>query len=505
MKLIHRQQYPNRLQGVMNTPDIKIVTGIRRYAAGLKLICVMEKEVLKRLFALAFLLFAGFAVSAESDTGWRVAVSGKVVNMSDKSARVITAINCNPWSDEISRHAVEIDSAGRFNTYVEIPFGHNFTIHYDRSFFCQYAEPGDSLFLTIDASNPRAGARYAGSHEKLNNEYGKVYADIFHKSFVDLPSGEMPKEAYLDYFKEICTGLDDILNNYADSVGMSEEPKDLMRRSFLFTVANSALDHRDKTPERVLEFFEDPIFGLDDERNLREMMFTFHLHAYLNRLEMVVRPDTIFQMVDAIVERHPKSLNRDVMLAILLKESDEGDGYPQISRELFTNPGIYRMLYGPGQNKELLPNDNLHDGKILEFIHGEAVDSDYSSLSELLKNEFSGKIVYLDLWATWCGPCIESNKSLPEVADFFKGKDIVFVSVAMSSDLNKWKRLISGHPQNCRDFFINSGTDAELIMSKFGMNGFPKYLIINKDSEIINRNPPRPNNSAIFEYLLKLL
>lgn len=465
----------------------------------------MGKRLLKSIFVLVFLLLAGFSANAESGSGWRVAISGKVINMTDKSARVITAINCNPWSDKISRHAVEIDSAGLFNTYVEIPFGHNFTIHYDRSFFCQYAEPGDSLFLTIDAANPKSGARYAGAHEKLNNEYGKTYADIFHKSFVELSSGEMPKEAYLDYFKEVCSGLDDILNNYADSVGLSEEAKDLMRRSFLFSVANSALDHKDKTPERVLEFFEDPFFGLDDERNLREMMFSPHLHAYLNQLERVIGPDTVFQMVDAVVERHPKSLNRDVMLAIVLKGSDEGDGYPKISQELFINQDIYRMLYGQNQNIEPLPNDRLRDGKILEFKHGEAVDSEYSSLSELLKNEFGSKIVYLDLWATWCGPCIESNKSLPEVADFFKEKDIVFVSVAMSSDLNKWKKLISGHPQNCRDFFIISGADAELIMSKFGMNGFPKYLIINKDSEIINRNPPRPNNSAIFEYLLKLL
>lgn len=467
----------------------------------------MGKCFLSNILTVVFLLFTSFIVNAENNTDWRVIISGKVINMTDKSARVITAINCNPWSDKISRHAVEIDSSGQFNTYVEIPYGHNFTINYDRKFLCQYAEPGDSLSLIIDASNLKSGAFYSGAHEKLNNEYGKIYADIFHKSFVELPSEEMSKEVYLDKFKLICSGLDDILNNYADSVGMSEEPKALMRRSFLFTVANSALDHKDKTPERVLEFFEDSIFGLNDENNLREMMFNYHLHAYLNRLERVVCPDSISQMVDAIVNRHPKSLNRDVMLAILLKESDEGDGHPKLSQELFTNQDIYRMLYVQGQNKEPLPNDNLHDGKILELKHGEVIDSEYSSLTELLKNEFSGKIVYLDLWATWCGPCIESNKSLPEVADFFKDKDkdMVFVSVAMSSDLNQWRKLVCSHPENCRAFFINSGADAELIMSKFGMNGFPAYRIIDTDSQIINSDPPRPNNPAIYEYLLKLL
>lgn len=147
------------------------------------------------------------------------------------------------------------------------------------------------------------------------------------------------------------------------------------------------------------------------------------------------------------------------------------------------------------------------DGKILEFRNGEVSDCSQTSLTDLLIKEFKGKIVYLDLWAAWCGPCIESNKSLPEVADYFKdkNKDIVFVSVAMSSDFDKWKKLVDGHPENCRDFFIKSGADAELIMSAFGMNGFPAYRIINSDSEIINSKPPRPNNSAIYEYILKLL
>lgn len=123
--------------------------------------------------------------------------------MTGKSGKAITAINCNPWSDETSRHAVRIDSSGCFNTFIEIPFGHTFTIYYDKTFFCQYAEPGDSIFITIDASRLKSGALYSGAHEKLNNEYGKAYAELIERSYVELPSREMPKEEYLDYFLKI--------------------------------------------------------------------------------------------------------------------------------------------------------------------------------------------------------------------------------------------------------------------------------------------------------------
>lgn len=307
---------------------------------------IKGKCFLSGIISVVFLLFTSLIANAGNDTDWRVAISGKVINMTDKSARVIAAINCNPWPDKISRHAVEIDSSGLFNTYIEIPYGHNFTIYYDRNFFCQYAEPGDSLHIIIDADNLKSGAQYYGAHERLNNEYGKAYATLFDKSAVELPTEEMPKEEYLEHFKKIYSDLEDTLQDYADSVGLGEDARGLMSRSNLFGIVNYALDHKDKTPERVLEFFEDSIFGLDDEENLQEMMFPFHLHAYLNRLENVVKPDSTVQMVDAITSRHSKSLNRDVMLAIYLKESDEGDGYPKVSRELFSSVNIYEMLFG---------------------------------------------------------------------------------------------------------------------------------------------------------------
>ncbi|MCM1504155.1 MAG: TlpA family protein disulfide reductase [Muribaculum sp.] len=451
------------------------------------------------------LLSSNFASLAESNQHGKVIISGKVINMTDKSEKVITAINCNPWTDKTSRHAVKIDSLGQFNTFVEIPFGHNFTIYYDRTFFCQYADPGDSLHITIDAANLKSGAHYSGAHEKLNNEYGKAYADIFSESFVDLPSEEMPKEEYLEHFKNTYTELEQTLNRYADSVGLGEDSKDLMRRSLLFGVANSALDHKDKTPERILAFFEDSIFGLDDEENLKEMMFPIHLHAYLNRLERALKPASIDQLIDTIVNRHPKSLNRDVMLAISLKESDECDGYPAINRELFADANIYGALYGRNHDKTSLPDGQLLDGQIFELKNGEILKCDYSGLTALLKNEFKGKIIYLDLWATWCGPCIQANKSLQGVAEFFNGKDVVFVSVAMKSDIDKWKKLASNNTENCRDFFVKSDADAELIMSTFGMDGFPSYRIIGKDSDIISSDPPRPNNPILFDLLSGLL
>lgn len=461
---------------------------------------------MNRISIFIFICLVFDFISFASNPLKEVVIEGEIINYSDKSAKTITAIDCNPWNEISSRNAVEIDSSGHFKTHVNIPFGHNFTIYYDRTFFCQYAEPGDTIYMVIDANNLKSGAKYSGTNGEFNNEYGKAYAKLFNTFFAEEPpTGLMDKEEYLKIFKSLHSRNLVNIDHYADSVGMSHDVKWLLAQSSLFGMANYALDHRDDTPEKVLSFFNDSIFGLDAENNLKEMMFPAHLNAYLLRLEAVVKPDSAIQMIDAVKSRHPKSLNRDIMLAMYLKDISDDEELPILSRDIFHDENIYKLLFDKTDVMQSLPEIPGAIGSIYEWENGVPVVSKYNNLTDLLSKEFAGKIVYLDLWASWCGPCIAANKSLPEVANFFNDKNIVFVSVAMRSDYEKWKKHANGLPANCKNFFITDNDDAELIMSKYGMYGFPAFRIIGKDSKIINSNPPSPNSPAIYDTLSEVL
>ena len=450
--------------------------------------------------------FSCFLISTASNPMKDVVIEGQIVNYSDKSAWTITAIACNPWSDTDGRNAVVIDSAGYFKTFINIPFGHNFTIYYDGNYLCQYAEPGDSIYMIINADNIKAGATYSGTRAKLNNEYGKAYAKLFNTFFSEEPpAGHMDKDEYLKVFKGIQSKNLANIKAYVDSVGMGSDSRVLLEQSALFSLANGALEHEDETPEKVLAVFDDPIFGLDDEENLKEMMFPIHLNAYLWRLKDVVKPDSSLQMVEAIVARHPKSLNRDIMLAMYLKDINNEKVLPQLPRDIFYDEGICELVYDQADDCKPLPGMNDAIGSIYQWTADGATVSKYSNLTELLENEYAGKIVYLDFWATWCGPCLVANKALPEVADFFKDKDIVFVSVALRSDFGRWKKHAAARLANCKDYFIQSEDDAQLIMSRYNVNAFPRFRIIGKDSKIIDSDPPRPTCPQIYDTLTEIL
>lgn len=64
-----------------------------------------------------------------------------------------------------------------------------------------------------------------------------------------------------------------------------------------------------------------------------------------------------------------------------------------------------------------------------------AVDSNRRLVS--LK-DFKGKYVYVDLWATWCSPCVGQIPHLQRLEKLFKGKKIVFVSISCDEDVDEW-------------------------------------------------------------------
>jgi len=434
----------------------------------------------------------------------RVVITGRIDSIADGMARTITAIDCNPGGIESGRHAVRVDSAGRFETYVNLQYGHNFTIYYNGKFMCLYAEPGDTLSLEINAVRSDEGPRCFGDHAEFNNEYSNAYASLFKTFFGDqLPPDNSGMKQFMNVFMAAYDRKLHAINMFADSLGLGDDSRKLIQKTALFTLANDAIGFRGKSVEDALDFFSAPIFGLDDCENLKEMMFPYHLYSYLNRLEEAVATGSPDDMVKAVVSRHARSINRDVMFSILSGREIFSDY--QIDRTLFADASIYDALYGNKQHSAMLPSCGELNGGIYRYADRKVEKCGYADVSELLQNECKGKLVYLDLWATWCGPCLAANKELPAVAEYFKDNDrIVFVGIALKSDFDKWKGHVEMLPDNCHSYIVDDDDAAELIMSGLKMTGFPSYRVIYQNG-IIDSKPPRPNNPAIYDYISDLL
>lgn len=97
---------------------------------------------------------------------------------------------------------------------------------------------------------------------------------------------------------------------------------------------------------------------------------------------------------------------------------------------------------------------------------------------QAIADQYRGKVVYMDLWATWCGPCKMGIKAMAPHHDDYAGKDIVFVYVTdESSPEAAWKKMVIdmvGDHYRLKSF---SGTEPAI-------NGIPRYLIFDREGKI---------------------
>ncbi len=108
--------------------------------------------------------------------------------------------------------------------------------------------------------------------------------------------------------------------------------------------------------------------------------------------------------------------------------------------------------------------------------------------------KFLGKVIFIDVWATWCGPCIKHRPKVLEFAEKFDNRDdveILFVSVDSSKD--KWLSFLEKEKKELgTNLFIENGMRTE-FGNKYNTKSIPSYILIGKDGKIINSNINEPS------------
>lgn len=119
--------------------------------------------------------------------------------------------------------------------------------------------------------------------------------------------------------------------------------------------------------------------------------------------------------------------------------------------------------------------------------------------------DYKGKYVYIDVWATWCGPCIAEQPALEKLEEHYQdNQDIVFLGVSIDNDKAAWEKMVTEKALKGVQLLATNGFDSDLNKD-YNISGIPRFILVDKNGNLISACAERPSSKTLQRQLMTLL
>jgi thiol-disulfide isomerase/thioredoxin len=108
--------------------------------------------------------------------------------------------------------------------------------------------------------------------------------------------------------------------------------------------------------------------------------------------------------------------------------------------------------------------------------------------TNLKLSDLRGKVVLIDFWASWCGPCRRENPNVVKIYNRYKDKGFTIMSVSLDKDLTKWKAAIEADQLSWPNHVSDLGGWQSKVSRLYEVGSVPFTLLIDQEGKIINTN-----------------
>lgn len=293
---------------------------------------------------------------------------------------------------------------------------------------------------------------------------------------------EEKREREIDKFNdEFSPQVSDILN-YQNKARIYAFLFWLGRVSKELEPENSYFDFVERIPEpsEALKSLPDIYLYKYEIEYLRKHRYLEDIPSFLRFIEDRTGNDDLADFLKAIYirnlieipsywQKHEKLFNTEVLTQVL--ESEKGNRH-------------HHLIEKPSSS--FYASQNGKEAYAFEAIDRWGNNFDFS--------ELEGKVVFLDVWATWCGPCIKQRPRVVEFAKKYRDNDKVrIIMVSVDSSKDKWLSFLKKeNDQEGRNLFIKDGMQTE-FGDGYNVKSIPRYILIGKDGKIIDSNINEPS------------
>ena len=223
------------------------------------------------------------------------------------------------------------------------------------------------------------------------------------------------------------------------------------------------------------------------------------IYLYKYEVEYLRKNQSIESITDFLRFIEEKTNNKDLadfLKANYIKALIELPSYWEKHQKLFNTEVLTQTLASEKTNiyYSLIeqPSSSFYDSQNGEMAYLFQAEDKFGNQFNL--ESFIGKVIFIDTWATWCGPCINHRPKVLEFAKKYRNNDdveILLVSVDSSKD--KWLSFLNKENiETKNNLFIKNGMRTE-FGNNYNIKSIPRYILIGKDGKIINSNISEPS------------
>jgi len=367
-----------------------------------------------------------------------------------------------------------------------------------------YLLPGDQQYFEVDLAKIEQSLSWKGRHRGnsiyMNEQAWRFdrYKDRVMKNYFGYT--QYSPQRYSDYVNQRRENRLDFLDSCIKSMKLSNHLKHIAKQTILgesviakinypamrATYTNQAYE----APASYFTFMDSVVIDTKDID--KGIGYLYFLDAYLKKkYQLAGVEEDYFDWVQKTLNRKP--LYEYCAFAL-------GSNFKRRLYDLFGEDCPYPDIAAAVKTKY---------SKLEKMLEGNpAPDVRFNNMAdeEVKLTDLQGKYLYLDFWATWCGPCIEEIPSLQQLMKDYAGKNILFASISVDKvrDKKKWKDFVAARNMQGEQLWVDAENN-KILTETFNMLQIPRFILLDPAGKIVDANAARPSDKRIRQLFDKVL
>jgi thiol-disulfide isomerase/thioredoxin len=455
-----------------------------------------------------------------AQTAPRTVVCGQISGPVSPKAQIL--IKPNPFTNEQLGYEGNVDANGRFSIKVEFPISIEAIFQCGNAQAKLFIEPNDSLYLKGDSNNWIPTLTYSGTPlaTKQNEYLRQFYINYLDKN---IEYGDMNKMRQLEppAFRQYTDSLRQVMTQQYDKFKTANAPsaffdvyaKGQIDYDYAIALLDYPMQHARMNGKQTLDIPNNYYEFLNAiSVNNNYAIFTPIYHEFIGKFveeisaQQVINATKDYDYQNLYADRYDfskKYLQGEALNYALTKAMVEGTMRGAVEKVFAKIEDFKKVNTRPeyAQVVDMLYQryKNIAAGQVApDFAFKDATGK------EIKLSSLRGKVVYVDFWATWCGPCKQQFPAERALHKKFEhNPNVVFLTLSTDQQMQTWLNYLTKDPIPGMTCWV--GEQYSQVANTYNIASIPRFLLIDKKGNIASSSARRPADARIEADITTLL